>query len=142
MIASLPTNLIILLNRFEFDVKRSRRIKINTPILLTQSVQIRTQDGYLQGYDLYAVVIHTGESANHGHYYTYARDSAAAGKGEETTTWLLYNDTSIAVSSFEEIQQTLAKSRTDTPYMLFFRKMGHPINASGVLRSKRSASNL
>ncbi|KAF9121606.1 Ubiquitin carboxyl-terminal hydrolase 35 [Mortierella sp. 14UC] len=137
MLASLPTNLIISLNRFRFDIQRSRRIKINTPIRLARSIQVKVQDGHeLQGYDLYAVVIHTGESANHGHYYTYARDSGPSvtnsdggssstnseAKAAAKSTWLLYNDTSVAVSSFEAMQQTLANSRSETPYMLFFRK--------------------
>ncbi|CAO3570207.1 unnamed protein product [Mortierella alpina] len=34
MLRSLPQNLILSLNRFEFDVKRSQRIKINTPVSL------------------------------------------------------------------------------------------------------------
>ncbi|KAF9092118.1 Ubiquitin carboxyl-terminal hydrolase 35 [Mortierella sp. GBA35] len=134
MLASLPTNLIVSLNRFRFDVQRSRRIKINTPIRLAESVQVRAQDGHdRQGYELYAVVVHTGESANHGHYYTYAKDSGPSpttvdSASSSTTseavksTWLLYNDTSVTVSSFETMQQTLANSRADTPYMLFFRK--------------------
>ncbi|KAG0289805.1 Ubiquitin carboxyl-terminal hydrolase 35, partial [Dissophora globulifera] len=152
MLASLPSNLIVSLNRFEFDVKSSRRIKINTPILLTESIQIRVQDSHeFQMYDLYAVVIHTGASANHGHYYTYARDSTAAvalpekeGQAQghaldPTRTWLLYNDTSITMSSFEAMQQTLSKSRTETPYMLFFKKSS---SVNTVLRAKRSISNL
>ncbi|KAG0205463.1 Ubiquitin carboxyl-terminal hydrolase 35 [Mortierella sp. NVP41] len=134
MLASLPTNLIVSLNRFRFDVQRSRRIKINTPIRLAESVQVRAQDGHdRQGYELYAVVVHTGESANHGHYYTYAKDSGPSpttvdSASSSTTseavksTWLLYNDTSVTVSSFETMQQTLANSRADTPYILFFRK--------------------
>ncbi|KAG9062939.1 Ubiquitin carboxyl-terminal hydrolase 35 [Linnemannia hyalina] len=133
MLASLPTNLIVTLNRFRFDVQRSRRIKINTPIRLAESIQIKVQDGHdLQEYELYSVVIHTGESANHGHYYTYAKDSgptittstegASSSEAAAKSTWLLYNDTSVTLSSFEAMQQALANSRTETPYMLFFRK--------------------
>jgi len=92
-------------------------------------IHIKVQDLHeTQGYQLYAVVIHTGESAHHGHYYTYARDDdtlAAATQGADpasSTAWLLYNDTSITVSSFEAMQQKLANSRSDTPYMLFFRR--------------------
>ncbi|KAG0303106.1 Ubiquitin carboxyl-terminal hydrolase 35 [Linnemannia gamsii] len=139
MLASLPTNLIVSLNRFRFDVQRSRRIKINTPIRLAESIQIKVQDGQgLQGYELYAVVIHTGESANHGHYYTYAKDSgpstttsingASSSEAAAKSAWLLYNDTSVTVSSFEAMQQALANSRRETPYMLFFRKTGLQIN--------------
>ncbi|KAF9114760.1 Ubiquitin carboxyl-terminal hydrolase 35 [Mortierella sp. AM989] len=138
MLASLPTNLIISLNRFEFDVQRSRRVKINTPIFLTESIQIKIKDGHeLQVYNLYAVVIHTGESANHGHYYTYAKDSVSEERSPNGEQWLLYNDTSVTISSFEAMQQALVTSRSDTPYMLFFRK-----SEGKGLRAKRSISNL
>ncbi|KAF9199318.1 Ubiquitin carboxyl-terminal hydrolase 35 [Haplosporangium sp. Z 27] len=142
MLTTLPTNLIISLNRFEFDVQRSRRIKINTPIQLSESIQIKIQDGHeLQIYNLYAVVVHTGESANHGHYYTYAKDSIPPeGKSPDDEQWLLYNDTSVTISSFEAMKQALASSRADTPYMLFFRK-AEKLEGKR-LRSKRSISNL
>lgn len=152
MLASLPTNLIVSLNRFRFDVQRSRRIKINTPIRLAESIQIKLQDGHdLQGYELYAVVIHTGESANHGHYYTYAKDSgpsittntegASSSEAAAKSTWLLYNDTSVTLSSFEAMQHALANSRKETPYMLFFRKTElHSSRAHAPLA--RTISNL
>ncbi|KAF9277414.1 Ubiquitin carboxyl-terminal hydrolase 35 [Mortierella alpina] len=129
MLGSLPQNLILSLNRFEFDVKRSQRIKISSPIVLREMILMKIQDTHeTQAYYLYAVVIHTGESAHHGHYYTYARDDDTLAAGTQgldpasSPTWLLYNDTSITVSSFEAMQQKLAASRTDTPYMLYFRK--------------------
>ncbi|KAF9947795.1 Ubiquitin carboxyl-terminal hydrolase 35 [Mortierella alpina] len=129
MLGSLPQNLILSLNRFEFDVKRSQRIKISTPIVLHEMIHVKVQDSHeTQGYQLYAVVIHTGESAHHGHYYTYARDDDALVAGTQgsnpasSAAWLLYNDTSITVSSFEAMQQKLANSRTETPYMLFFKR--------------------
>ncbi|KAF9929756.1 Ubiquitin carboxyl-terminal hydrolase 35, partial [Modicella reniformis] len=152
MLDTLPINLILLLNRFEYDTKRSRRIKIDTPISLTKSIQIKIRDGHDEviNYDLYAVVIHTGESASYGHYYTYARDSMAVDNKEQVITsspWLLYNDTSITNSSFEIMQQALVKNHTDTPYMLFFRKTDSSKSntttvSSSPLPTKRSVSNL
>ncbi|KAF9214863.1 Ubiquitin carboxyl-terminal hydrolase 38 [Podila verticillata] len=122
MLGALPLNLIVSVNRFEFDTKRSRRIKMNTPIHLSESIQVRVQESHeAQVYDLYGVVIHSGESANHGHYYTYAKEPDEPGSVD---AWLLYNDTNISRSSFDGMQQALKSSRADTPYMLFFRRTG------------------
>ncbi|KAG0087208.1 Ubiquitin carboxyl-terminal hydrolase 35 [Podila epicladia] len=121
-LGALPHNLIVSLNRFEFDIKRSHRVKMNTPVYLSESVQFRVQESQEAWvYDLYGVVIHSGESANHGHYYAYAKEPDEPGS---TCVWLLYNDTSISRSSFNEMQQALKNSRADTPYMLFFRRTG------------------
>ncbi|KAG0099583.1 Ubiquitin carboxyl-terminal hydrolase 35 [Podila epicladia] len=112
-LGALPHNLIVSLNRFEFDIKRSHRVKMNTPVYLSESVQFRVQESQEAWvYDLYGVVIHSGESANHGHYYAYAKEPDEPGS---TCVWLLYNDTSISRSSFNEMQQALKNSRADTP---------------------------
>ncbi|KAG0335337.1 Ubiquitin carboxyl-terminal hydrolase 38 [Podila horticola] len=113
MLGALPHNLIVSLNRFEFDIKRSRRVKMNIPIYLSESIQVRVQESQdAQVYDLYGVVIHSGESANHGHYYTYAKEQDEPGS---VGAWLLYNDTSISQSFFGGMQQALKSSRDDTP---------------------------
>ncbi|KAF9313501.1 Ubiquitin carboxyl-terminal hydrolase 38 [Podila horticola] len=113
MLGALPHNLIVSLNRFEFDIKRSRRVKMNIPIYLSESIQVRVQESQdALVYDLYGVVIHSGESANHGHYYTYAKEQDEPGS---VGAWLLYNDTSISQSFFGGMQQALKSSRDDTP---------------------------
>ncbi|KAG0023562.1 Ubiquitin carboxyl-terminal hydrolase 35 [Podila clonocystis] len=130
MLGALPYNLIVSLNRFEFDTMRSRRVKMNTPIHLSESIRVRVQDSQeAQVYDLYGVVIHSGESANHGHYYTYAKEPDEPGS---VVNWLLYNDTSISQSSFDGMQQVLKVSRADTPYMLFFRRTGRTATLSNA----------
>ncbi|KAF9586532.1 Ubiquitin carboxyl-terminal hydrolase 35 [Lunasporangiospora selenospora] len=115
------------------DAKRYTMLG-SLPTNLIETIQVRLQDGNhgFAMYDLYAVVIHTGDSANHGHYYTYAKELPQTAEEQEKNKapetgklpWLLYNDTRISLSSFDSIQQTVSKSKTDTPYMLFFRKTG------------------
>ncbi|KAG0049367.1 Ubiquitin carboxyl-terminal hydrolase 38 [Gryganskiella cystojenkinii] len=125
-----------------------RRVKINTPVLLSASIQFEdviAKQQHNQGqhptyvqYDLYAVVVHTGESANHGHYYTYARDTVSQDNAIVPTTengaaqvtsngqWLLYNDTSVSLSSFDAVEQAAKSRAADTPYVLFFKKRAAP----------------
>ncbi|KAF9425635.1 Ubiquitin carboxyl-terminal hydrolase 35 [Podila epigama] len=122
MLDTLPKNLILSLNRFEFDTKRSRRVKVDTPIRLSENIHVRVHDSReAQEYELYAAVVHSGKSANHGHYYTYVKEQGTEG------AWLLYNDTSINLSSFEGMQQAVQNNRADTPYMLFLRQTGRTV---------------
>ncbi|KAF9438718.1 hypothetical protein BGZ76_005450 [Entomortierella beljakovae] len=122
-------------NNNMYDCDHCQSLQTAKRVILSESITIKIQEGAeLQGYDLYAVVIHTGESANHGHYYTYAKESTNGGQ------WLLYNDTSITMSSFESMQQALSTSRASTPYMLFFRKTEK--YEAKDLQLKRSTSNL
>ncbi|KAF9353512.1 Ubiquitin carboxyl-terminal hydrolase 35 [Mortierella sp. NVP85] len=113
-------------------------------ITLATSIKMRIQEGHEAiDYNLYAVVIHTGESANCGHYYTYAKVSEDPGTEQDKIPWLLYNDTSVTTSSFEAMQQTLARDRADTPYMLFFRQTDAvAVPVDKVSRSNKSTSNL
>ncbi|CAG8616951.1 1281_t:CDS:10 [Funneliformis mosseae] len=106
-----PRYLILSLNRFEYDVKYARRIKIMTHVSIQESLSVpqvhendesptesnHNQNGIVNGmingmmngekriktkgeddkiYDLSAIVIHSGSSAEYGHYYTYAKDEA------------------------------------------------------------------
>ncbi|KAF9329638.1 Ubiquitin carboxyl-terminal hydrolase 35 [Podila minutissima] len=84
MLGALPHNLIVSLNRFEFDIKRARRVKMNTPVHLSESIEVRgvqeSQEAWV--YDLYGVVIHSGESANHGHYYAYSKEPDEPGSAK------------------------------------------------------------
>ncbi|RIA94965.1 hypothetical protein C1645_525117 [Glomus cerebriforme] len=130
-----PHYLILSLNRFEYDVKYAKRIKITTHVSIQDSLSFNVQDydneshsqvnskinGIMNGdinekqYDLSAIVIHSGSSAEYGHYYTYAKD-------EEDNKWYNYNDSYVTTSSLSRIISEGEDFKSDTPYLLFFRQ--------------------
>lgn len=77
-------------------------------------------------YALYAVVVHSGMTANSGHYYAFARDSAAPDLENPESPhapWVKYNDARVMRSSWREVCDSSAMSQSDTSYMCFFRRL-------------------
>jgi hypothetical protein len=83
-------------------------------------------------YGLYAVIIHRGDSANSGHYYTIARRSDARGgdlsaRDTPAAPWVQFNDTQVTTGLlWEEWTQALARSATDRAYVLLYRRLPAP----------------
>jgi len=76
-------------------------------------------------YHLYGMIVHSGASAQHGHYFTVATDLADDLKGQ----WLLLNDSIITtVPSFSAL--SLSAKSTETPYILFYRRSHMPSSRS------------
>lgn len=77
-------------------------------------------------YGLYGVVVHSGQSANSGHYYVYARSSEAANLhlGDSPgSPWVKFNDTRVSLTDWSAMQSALADSILDTSYVLLFRRL-------------------
>ncbi|KAF0377984.1 ubiquitin carboxyl-terminal hydrolase 38 [Gigaspora margarita] len=174
-----PRYLILSLNRFEYDKRYARRIKIMTPVMLQDTLSLtyvpdtlerssKNESNYtnveihhqmngiadlkINGngnihydtdsdmdsemnndtniidncdfeeiigdnveYDLSAIVVHSGMSAEYGHYYTYAKD-------EEDGNWYNLNDNFVMTSTLSKIIEEGEDYKSDTPYLLFFRQ--------------------
>lgn len=77
-------------------------------------------------YGLYAVIVHSGASADVGHYYCYARSSDATHINDEESPdapWMLFNDHDVSVSSFKDLKAVTARHPKDSAYILFYRRM-------------------
>jgi hypothetical protein len=99
-------------------------------------------------YGLYAVVVHRGESANSGHYYTIARRSDAPGADvgaadSPAAPWCVFNDTQVTPGvPWAEWTEALATSATDRAYVLFYRRLSGDLveshDADGAARASQA----
>ena len=79
-------------------------------------------------YGLYAVIVHAGESASSGHYFSFCRRSDAPGSNLSLTDcphapWVKFNDASVAPISWQEWTHQLDSSIHETAYVLFYRRL-------------------
>lgn len=98
--------------------KLMRSIALTDALVLP--VAVRNEDGTLmqrerKPYQLFAVIVHSGQSATHGHYYAYCRDLDC---GAGASSWQLFNDASVRAATLEEIA---GRAAPDTPYVLLYK---------------------
>jgi hypothetical protein len=77
-------------------------------------------------YQLYGVIMHSGRSAHHGHYYAYARPAhflPETGEADETAGgegWYLFNDSLVQRTTYRAFSAISQKFSSDVPYLLFY----------------------
>ncbi|CAN7977093.1 unnamed protein product, partial [Ixodes persulcatus] len=78
VLAEPPRHLILTLMRFSYDNATRTRSKILHNVAYPKLLLLPENCGLAEraAYALYAVVVHSGTSADRGHYYTYARHSS------------------------------------------------------------------
>ncbi|CAD8202944.1 unnamed protein product [Paramecium pentaurelia] len=108
--SKLPKNLIIQINRFDFQ--QGMRSKINDQINLKPTISIKENQKQLT-YELYSIIIHFGEIPDAGHYTVYCKV-----KDE----WYRFDDSIVTKvdRDFDKVQRNFKKE--ETPYLLFFRR--------------------
>lgn len=108
-----PSNLILVCKHFEFNRELNVRRKLMHKTHYEHQITLmsRSKDGghMLLSYKLYAVIVHSGQSMDAGHYITYAVNDA--------DNWLKLNDTNI--SSFDGDINSF--NMHNTPYILFYK---------------------
>eukprot|EP00300_Choanocystis_sp_HF-7_P024780 c26323_g1_i1.p1 GENE.c26323_g1_i1~~c26323_g1_i1.p1 ORF type:complete len:830 (+),score=119.58 c26323_g1_i1:204-2492(+) len=115
--ATLPRIAIISLNRFRFDRGAASRVKVMAPVRYPAwlpAAALGAADDGDAPYDLTAVVVHSGSSAHHGHYYCYARVGA--------NSWMACNDASVHLTDLAALTAAGVRYSRDTPYMLLYRR--------------------
>jgi hypothetical protein len=116
-ISSAPRHLIVGLGRFAYDVATQTRRKVGTRVDCPLQLHVADFE-----YTLYAVVVHSGSTPHHGHYYAYCRDSASAEK------WRKFDDESVEDCVDDDPRQ---HKTNRSPYILFYARENGDDPAAG-----------
>ncbi|XP_038894470.1 ubiquitin carboxyl-terminal hydrolase 25 isoform X2 [Benincasa hispida] len=117
-----PNILVIQLKRFEgiFGGKIDKAIAYEESLQLSNFMCKGSQDSRPE-YKLFGTIVHSGFSAESGHYYAYIKD--ASGR------WYCCNDSFVTVSNLQEVL-------SEKVYILFFSRTNQrPVTASTALAS-------
>eukprot|EP00928_Gymnodinium_smaydae_P018204 TRINITY_DN1692_c0_g1_i1.p1 TRINITY_DN1692_c0_g1~~TRINITY_DN1692_c0_g1_i1.p1 ORF type:complete len:1153 (+),score=163.20 TRINITY_DN1692_c0_g1_i1:165-3461(+) len=113
-IVSPPMHLCLCLNRFAFDIKTMDLAKEKTPIYINPELQIGPFS-----YELYFVIVHSGETASKGHYYAMGRRSEVT---DGNNDWVTLDDSQIKPPELSILSgKAEGKKKDDNPYVLFYR---------------------
>ncbi|XP_046648592.1 ubiquitin carboxyl-terminal hydrolase 35-like [Daphnia pulicaria] len=140
-----PQHLLLSLLRFHYDRLLQRRGKITTQVSYPQRLELPIEGGTTVTYVLYAVVIHSGVTLDGGHYYTLARSSDLSpedilGNGNSTEPWFMFNDSQVSRTDFESLISLSRKYPTDTPYLLWYRRVSDDQDGSFPDQGKSTPS--
>ncbi len=122
---TLPQYLIFGLNRFEYDIHRNMRIKLNDYYEFSQELDLKpyTHEYLLDDqcqYQLKGVVVHAG-GAESGHYFSIIKDPHAE-------RWIEFNDTKVSEFDIKDLPRIafgeITSSRTSqSAYILVYEKV-------------------
>jgi ubiquitin carboxyl-terminal hydrolase 35/38 len=131
LISEAPNHLIIVLSRFSYNFHTNVHSKIFKNVYYPETLELKlaTLDDKprVQMYRLYSSLIHSGLSAQSGHYYTYARSSKEASSG--SNGWFKLNDSSVGPSSYDSFSRITESLSKDVPYLLYYVKEGFQVES-------------
>ena len=100
---------------------------VNCPLTLDIPISDGKECNKMVKYVLYAAVIHSGRSAEFGHYYTIGRHSYDT---DEKGKWFMFNDRRVTLSDYEKLCKVSKYYNTDVPYLLFYKLMDEELDKS------------
>ncbi|KAH9099206.1 hypothetical protein LEN26_016247 [Aphanomyces euteiches] len=137
-----PAHLILTLKRMHYDWKLQKTCKSLHDVSFQAYLQLpalsdadrsvlKIEEGQVEpprAYGLYGVLVHSGVSANSGHYYSFCRSSASANlflEDDPSAPWIKFNDTNVTTSSWAEMNSCVETSVSDSVYLLFYKRLDH-----------------
>lgn len=149
VVVSPPAHLILTVKRMFYDWTQQKTRKslhdVTFPALLTlpslsdADAAVIADDGNTsqqqssRQYGLYGVLIHSGMTANSGHYYSFCRESDDAAQQQlhmedaPASPWIKFNDTKVERSSWREINRLVANSVSDAVYLLLYKRLTYDV---------------
>lgn len=137
-LAEPPRHLVLTLMRFSYDGTTGTRAKILREVAFPQTLVLPSNCGLGSDqqatYVLYAVVVHSGTSADRGHYYTYAQYSSQESLSPHKSScrsealdplckrWYLFNDSRVSAASYASLQGLTSRFPRDMAYVLFYQQ--------------------
>ena len=134
-----PPHLLIALKRNSYHSQVHSRSKLMTEVVFPAFLRLPSPSTPHAAYALYSVVVHSGLSADSGHYYAIGRRSGALRRrmqlqlrqqsSEEALEeeargcagdFCTYNDDSVTAASFATVRQVTRRCPQDVAYLLLY----------------------
>lgn len=136
LIETAPKHLIFTLKRISYNYEKGQSMKNLQDIEFEPTLEIQVplssdehqDEKQTLVYGLYGVLVHSGVSANSGHYYSYLRQNAYAiqdlqKENSAHAPWIKFNDQKVLHSSWMELTETVKASISDCVYILFYKQL-------------------
>lgn len=125
-----PAYLVLVIKRFAYDAASKRSVKLMGDARIPLKMQLSpewTLDAVPSAavYHLHAIIIHSGDTLNRGHYYCFARDIAR-------DHWLLFNDERVTLVTEDMVLHVMRRFPKDTPYVVVYRMAAPAADAAGL----------
>lgn len=128
-----PAYLVLTLNRFIYtmNLDQVQNKKILDQLEYPEQIYLRTllnDTVVVEKYTCIAIVVHSGSSIHHGHYYSYIRNTINLTEDSKSlnepnnSDWFLANDSQMSQTSFKSLISNLDLFKNDTPYVLFYTR--------------------
>ncbi|OQR88731.1 ubiquitin-specific protease [Thraustotheca clavata] len=145
VIVTPPSHLVLTLKRMHYDWRLQTTCKslydvtfapyLELPSLSDEDAAVVNSSNInnegSRHYGLYGVLVHSGVSANSGHYYSYCRPSSASNlqlENDPNAPWIKFNDKTLTVSSWEEMNEAMMTSVSDSVYLLFYKRLDNIVH--------------